>query len=57
MPVTGTIEAFNETLNTSPDLVNSDPYNAGWMVKVKVANVADVHALLSAAEYKQVIGK
>jgi len=57
MPVTGVIEAFNETLNTSPDLVNNDPYNAGWMVKVKVANVADVHALLSAADYKQVIGK
>ena len=56
MPVAGTVTELNPALNNQPDLVNSDPYGEGWMVKITVANVADVEALLSADDYKMVIG-
>ncbi|WP_114939708.1 glycine cleavage system protein GcvH [Mucilaginibacter endophyticus] len=56
MPVTGTVTEVNPALNNQPDLVNSDPYGEGWMVKITVANAADVDALLSADEYQAVIG-
>lgn len=57
LPVTGEVLEANETLEDTPELVNSDPYGEGWIVKVKVANPADVEALLSAADYKALIGK
>ena len=56
MPVAGTVTELNPALNNQPDLVNSDPYGEGWMVKITVADVADVEALLSADDYKTVIG-
>ncbi|WP_293299246.1 glycine cleavage system protein GcvH [Pedobacter sp. UBA4863] len=56
MPVTGTINEVNAALNDNPELVNSDPYGQGWMVKVALANVADVDGLLSADEYKALVG-
>ncbi|WP_461486493.1 glycine cleavage system protein H, partial [Pedobacter sp.] len=56
MPVTGTISEVNAALNDNPELVNSDPYGQGWMVKVALANVADVDGLLSADEYKALVG-
>ncbi len=52
MPITGEVLAFNEKLTDEPELVNTDPYGEGWIVKVKVANVADVDALLNAAAYQ-----
>ena len=52
MPVTSTVLAINEAIDASPELVNSDPYGEGWIIRVKLANVADVDALLSAEEYK-----
>ena len=55
-PVAGTIEAINEALDGSPELVNSDPYGEGWMVKLRPANASDVDGLLSADEYKEMIG-
>lgn len=54
--VSGTVSAINEALNTDPSLVNSDPYNKGWMIKVKLANPADANALLSVADYLQKTG-
>ncbi|MDO4790395.1 MAG: glycine cleavage system protein GcvH [Porphyromonas sp.] len=57
LPVAGEILEANEALEDTPELVNSDPYGEGWIVKVKVANPADVDALLSAADYKALIGK
>ncbi|KGN92834.1 glycine cleavage system protein GcvH [Porphyromonas canoris] len=57
LPVAGEVLEANETLEDTPELVNSDPYGEGWIVKVKVANPADVDALLSAADYKALIGK
>ena len=47
---------FNENLETEPELVNTDPYAAGWMIKVKVADTAQVDALLTADQYKELIG-
>jgi glycine cleavage system H protein len=55
MPVAGTVTEANEALEDEPELVNSDPYGAGWMVKIKVNNVADVEALMSAADYEKLV--
>ena len=57
MPVTGTIIEVNKALDSQPELVNTDPYGDGWMVKVALANVGDVAALLSADAYKTLIGE
>ncbi|MDB5149320.1 MAG: gcvH [Mucilaginibacter sp.] len=56
MPVTGTVTEVNPALNNQPDLVNTDSYGEGWMVKITIADVADVDSLLSADDYKTVIG-
>lgn len=56
LPVSGEVVEFNENLETEPELVNSDPYAAGWMIKVKVADTAQVDALLTADQYKELIG-
>lgn len=56
MPVTGTVTEVNKALDSQPELVNTDPYGAGWMVKITVANTADIDSLLSADNYKAVIG-
>ena len=56
LPVSGEVVEFNENLETEPELVNTDPYAAGWMIKVKVADTAQVDALLTADQYKELIG-
>ena len=55
-PVAGTIEAINEGLEDAPESVNADPYGEGWMVKLRVADAASVDALMSAEEYREMIG-
>ena len=55
-PIAGTIEAVNAALDGSPELVNSDPYGEGWMVKLRPSDAADVDGLMSAEEYKHMIG-
>lgn len=57
MPVSGKVLEFNSGLEASPETVNSDPYGKGWMVKVELSNPAEVEGLLSAAQYKELIGK
>jgi glycine cleavage system H protein len=57
MPVTGEVLEFNEKLEDDPELVNSDPYGDGWIIKVSVANASDLDDLLDAAAYKEFIGK
>lgn len=52
IPATATVLAVNEAIDASPELVNSDPYGEGWIIRVKLANPADVDALLSADDYK-----
>ena len=56
MPLSGEVLEVNAQLDANPELVNSDPYGDGWMVKVSVANTADFDTLLSADDYKAVIG-
>ena len=56
LPVAVEIIEFNDALESKPETVNSDPYGAGWMVKVKVANVSDMDQLLSSEDYKTLIG-
>ena len=55
LPVAGTILEVNPALTAQPELVNADPYGAGWMVKVTVVNVADVAALLTSEAYSQLV--
>lgn len=57
LPVSGTITEVNPALAATPELVNSDPYGKGWMVKMKVNNKADVDALMDAAAYTAVAGE
>lgn len=52
LPVAGEILEVNAVLVDQPELVNSDPFGEGWMVKVKVANIADVESLMDADTYK-----
>jgi glycine cleavage system H protein len=56
LPVAGTVTEINPALANSPELVNSDPYGAGWMVKLKVNNPADLDNLLNAAAYSSLVG-
>jgi glycine cleavage system H protein len=57
LPLSGTVTEFNSSLDTAPEAVNQDPYGAGWMVKMTIANQAEVADLLDAAGYKALIGE
>lgn len=57
MPVSGKVIEFNKALDTAPEKVNSDPYGDGWMVKFELSNASEVASLLTAAQYKELIGK
>jgi glycine cleavage system H protein len=56
LPLTGEIIEFNESLETDPEKVNTDPYGDGWMVKIKFSNPAEVAELLDSDAYKALIG-
>lgn len=56
MPVTGQVLEFNETLNDQPELVNNDPYGEGWMIKISVADAAELGNLLTAEAYQALVG-
>ncbi|SKC04257.1 glycine cleavage system H protein [Sphingobacterium nematocida] len=55
MPINSTVLAVNDAIDASPELVNSDPYGEGWIIRVKLTNPADVDALLTADAYKSEI--
>ncbi len=57
MPLSGKITEFNKSLESGPEKVNSDPYGGGWMVKITISNAAEANDLLSADQYKELIGK
>ncbi|WP_156307506.1 glycine cleavage system protein GcvH [Sphingobacterium endophyticum] len=52
MPVTATVLSVNDAIDANPELVNSDPYGEGWIIRVKLNNAADVDGLLSAEAYQ-----
>ena len=56
LPVSGEILEFNEALENDPALVNKDPYGEGWIIKVNMANPAEVDTLLSADDYATLVG-
>jgi len=56
LPVDGTVLEVNPILEKQPELVNSDPYGEGWMIKLQVTNPDDINELLNAAAYEQLVG-
>lgn len=56
LPVAGSIEEVNPALANEPELVNSDPYGKGWMVRVRLTNTVDINSLLSADAYQKLVG-
>ncbi|MCH1480234.1 MAG: glycine cleavage system protein GcvH [Crocinitomicaceae bacterium] len=55
MPISGEIIEFNEALETDPELVNSDPYGEGWMIKIKIADKSELNDLLTEEAYSNLI--
>ncbi len=55
LPVGGTITELNPALANAPELVNTDPYGQGWMVKMKINNLADIETLMDAKAYEQMV--
>lgn len=56
LPLSGEIIEFNDSLETTPEKVNSDPYGEGWMVKVKISDASEESGLLNSDQYKELIG-
>jgi len=57
LPLTGEIIEFNELLESEPEKVNDDPYGEGWMIKVKISDSSEIENLMSAEDYKKMIGE
>jgi len=55
MPISGEILEVNAELEGEPELVNNDPYGAGWMIKIKFSDASEIDTLLSAGQYKEII--
>ena len=56
MPITGEVVEFNEALEDAPELVNNDPYGDGWMIKVTISDSKELESLLTAEQYKDLVG-
>ena len=56
MPLSGTVTAFNEALESSPETVNKDAYGEGWMIKIKMSDTSELDSLMSAEQYKEHVG-
>ena len=56
LPISGKVVEFNEELEGEPELVNTDPYGRGWIIKLEIASGADQSELLAAEQYNEVIG-
>ena len=56
LPLSGEIIEFNDDLESNPESVNTDPYGAGWMIKIKITNPTEIDSLLSSESYKELIG-
>ena len=56
MPINGEVLEFNNNLESEPELINSDPYGDGWIIKVSVSDVSELDALLDADAYKELVG-
>ena len=56
MPINGEVLAFNEKLEDEPELINSDPYGEGWIIKISASDISELNSLLSAESYKELVG-
>lgn len=56
LPLSGEIIEFNEKLESEPEIVNTDPYGEGWMIKIKLTNPDEINQLLDDSAYKEIIG-
>jgi glycine cleavage system H protein len=56
LPLSGSITEVNPNLNAQPELVNTDPYGEGWMVRMKIADTAEADSLMSAGAYEELVG-
>ncbi len=56
MPVSGEVIAFNDDIESSPDIVNKDPYGQGWIIKIKMSDTSELDGLLTAEQYKELTG-
>ena len=57
MPITGEVLEVNSEIDDAPELINKEPFEGGWIIKVSIQNPEEVDGLMSAAEYKEFIGK
>ena len=55
MPVSGEVLEYNEELSSTPEIINKDPYDLGWVVKIRIADLSELDELLDAAQYKELI--
>jgi glycine cleavage system H protein len=55
MPLSGEVIEFNETLEDEPELVNTDPYGKGWMIKIEISDNSQIEKLLNAEAYKELV--
>ena len=55
MPLSGEVLSFNSELEDAPEVINSDPYGEGWMIRVKISDTSEIATLLSAEQYKDLI--
>ena len=56
MPINGEVLAFNEKLEDEPELINSDPYGEGWIIKISISDVTELDELLDVLAYKELVG-
>jgi glycine cleavage system H protein len=56
MPITGTVLEANKDIDSAPESVNNDPYGKGWIIKVSISDASQLNELLSAEDYKKLIG-
>ena len=56
MPISGTVIEFNSKLEEEPELINTDPYGEGWIIKISVSDESELDALLDALQYKDLVG-
>jgi len=56
LPLSGEVIEFNDSLEDTPEDVNTDPYEAGWMIKLKISDLSEIDSLMSDVDYKALIG-
>lgn len=56
MPISGEVLEFNADLESAPEAVNNDAYGSGWMIKVQISDMSQVDSLLTADQYKEILG-